>query len=169
MFRKNSLIFRISLLGAAITALAITVMGVAVIWIFTLSAQRILDNHLMAYADIIVSRVRINGAVSLQDDAGLLDKLPRYWQVSENGQPLFRSANLAEAMPLKAEDVQAPQRVEWKSAGALVVTFKAAGSVATPLVGRTIWFLPRDDKGVITWRCVSDAPAKYCPSSCTCR
>lgn len=118
MFRKNSLIFRISLLGAAITALAITVMGVAVIWIFTLSAQRILDNHLMAYADIIVSRVRINGAVSLQDDAGLLDKLPRYWQVSENGQPLFRSANLAEAMPLKAEDVQAPQRVEWKSAAA---------------------------------------------------
>jgi type IV pilus assembly protein PilA len=61
------------------------------------------------------------------------------------------------------------KRVEWKSAGALVVTFKAAGSVATPLVGRTIWFLPRGDKGVITWRCVSDAPAKYCPSSCTCR
>lgn len=118
MFRKNSLILRISLLGAAITALAIAVMGAAVVWIFTLSAQRILDNHLMAYTDIIVSRVRIDGAVSLQDDAGLLDKLPRYWQVSENGKPLFRSANLAEAMPLKAEDVQMPQRIEWKSAAA---------------------------------------------------
>ena len=118
MFRKNSLILRISLLGAALSALAIAVMGAAVIWIFTLSAQRILDNHLMAYTDIIVSRIRIDGAVSLQDDAGLLDKLPRYWQVSENGKPLFRSANLAEAMPLKAEDVKIPQRVEWKSAAA---------------------------------------------------
>ena len=117
MFRKNSLIFRISLLCAGLAALTVGVMGAAIVWIFTLSSQRILDNHLMAYTDIIVSRIRVDGATpKLQDEGGFLKGLPRYWQVSEKGQPLFRSQNLAAALPLKPEDIDAPQRIEWQSA-----------------------------------------------------
>jgi signal transduction histidine kinase len=117
MFRRNSLILRILLLCTALVAVTVGMMGAAIVWIFTLSSQRILDNHLMAYTDIIVSRIKVDGAtVTLQDDSGVLARLPRYWQVSENGKPLFRSQNLADALPLKPENIDLAQRLEWQGA-----------------------------------------------------
>lgn len=124
MFRRNSLVIRIWLLCTALVAVTICMMGAAVVWIFTLSSQRILDNHLMAYTDIIVSRIRVDGAtVKLQDEDGVLRHLPRYWQVSENGKPLFRSQNLAVALPLKPENVDFAQRVEVQDIAAVQSTF----------------------------------------------
>lgn len=107
--------FRIAASCAAVTALTIMLMGGAVIWIFTVSSQRILDNHLIAYADVIVSRVRVEGAeLSLKDATGLND-LPRYWQLSENGRPQLRSKNLPHPMPMLPENISESQRIEWKS------------------------------------------------------
>lgn len=124
MFRKNSLILRILLLCTALVAVTVGMMGAAIVWIFTLSSQRILDNHLMAYTDIIVSRIKVDGAtVTLQDDTGVLARLPRYWQVSENGKPLFRSQNLADALPLKPENTNLAQRIEWQDVVAVQSTF----------------------------------------------
>src|SRR5882724_1576250 len=74
---KHSLITRVSLASLATVALTIILTGWAVFWLFNQSAQRILDNHLMAYTDIILSRVEIDhDNVVLRDDAKLLAGLP---------------------------------------------------------------------------------------------
>lgn len=84
--------------------------------IFTVSSQRILDNHLMAYTDVIVSAIQIEDGVVFLEDAARLTRLPRYWQISENGKPLFRSSNLVDAMPVEPDNLNEPQRMDWRTA-----------------------------------------------------
>lgn len=114
--RKNSLVFRIGIACAALSVLTITLVGTAVIMIFTVSSQRILYNHLMAYTDVIVSAIQIDDGVVFLEDAARLNMLPRYWQISENGKVLFRSSNLVDAMPVAPDHLDEPQRMDWKTA-----------------------------------------------------
>lgn len=112
---KNSLILRISALCIAMVSITTLLMGAAILWIFTQSSNRILDNHLMAYTDIIVSQIEVkDNAVILQDDAQLLANLPRYWQISEGDKPLYKSKNLNSWIPLLPENTQQAQRLVWQ-------------------------------------------------------
>jgi type IV pilus assembly protein PilA len=48
----------------------------------------------------------------------------------------------------------------------VTVTFKGAGSVATPLVGGTVTFTGNDQGGTFNWVCASGIEAKYKPQAC---
>ncbi|HYD17037.1 MAG TPA: sensor histidine kinase [Patescibacteria group bacterium] len=105
---------RIALLFTLASALTVALMGGAVLWLFTLSSHRILDNHLMAYADIIIAQVKIvDGKVTMNDPGGVLNNLPRYWQVSEGRKPLFKSDRLAVWMPVRPDEPVEPQPLAW--------------------------------------------------------
>ncbi|KFN43119.1 pilin [Arenimonas oryziterrae] len=48
----------------------------------------------------------------------------------------------------------------------ITVRFKAAGSVATPLVSQDVVFTGADTGGTFIWRCTSAIAAKYKPQAC---
>ena len=49
----------------------------------------------------------------------------------------------------------------------ITVRFKAAGSVATPLVGQNVVFTGRDNGGTFAWQCAAAGiAAKYKPQAC---
>lgn len=116
MFQRNSLALRIAVLFTSITGLTIAVMGSAILWLFTLSSERMLDNHLMAYADVIISQVETKGnRLALRGGGELLAALPRYWQISSEGKGLFKSKNLENWLPTQPEDMQEQQRLALKA------------------------------------------------------
>jgi signal transduction histidine kinase len=142
---RHSLIARVSL--ASLTTVALTVMltGWALFWTFDQTAQRILDNHLMAYTDIILSRVEIDHEkVTLRDDAKLLAGLPRYWQLTADGQNIDKSDSLVQWLTPRPEDPGSVQRLRWVD---------AAGSAIIAV--QTTFLFPGDKK--ITLICGLDA------------
>jgi signal transduction histidine kinase len=125
VFAKTSLILRVGVLCTALVTLALALMGGAILWLFTQSSARILDNHLMAYTDIIISRVEFRGnALSLHDDGKLLAGLPRYWQISYGGKPLYRSQILKEPIVAAPEDMTRSQRIKWMVDGKDIIALQ---------------------------------------------
>jgi hypothetical protein len=60
-------------------------------------------------------------------------------------------------------------RVELQAGGTFVATFKQS-SVAAPLAGRSVRFVPEVHGELIDWRCASDSISeKFCPSACECQ
>jgi signal transduction histidine kinase len=142
---RHSLIARVSLASLASVALTVILMGWAILFLFNQSAQRILDNHLMAYTDIILSRVEIDrDKVVLRDDAKLLASLPRYWQLLADGKNIYKSDNLVQWITPGPEDPGTMRRLRWiDSAGTAVVAVQ------------TTFLFPGDKK--ITLICGLDA------------
>ncbi|MDE1152110.1 MAG: ATP-binding protein [Micavibrio sp.] len=127
MFARNSLSLRIAMMCAAMVTVTIALTGAAILWIFTISSERILDNHLMAYSDAIISQIETkNNAVTLKDDGKFIRSLPRYWQISDNEKPLFKSDNIDAWVPLKPENMHEFQHIEWRNAeGNKVIALQA--------------------------------------------
>jgi type IV pilus assembly protein PilA len=48
----------------------------------------------------------------------------------------------------------------------ITVTFKATGSVSSPLGGKTVTFQGTDNQGSFSWACSSNVAAKYLPKAC---
>ncbi len=126
MFRaiRRSLIARVSLASLATVALTVLLMGSAIFWLFDRSAERILDDHLMAYTDIILSRVEFDhDKVVLRDDAKLLAGLPRYWQLLADGKNIDKSDNLSAWIMPEPEDPSTLRRVD--AAGTAIIAVQA--------------------------------------------
>ena len=103
MFRKTrfSLATRIALMAGLTTLLAMVVVTIALLWLSEKTIQRNLDNHLLAFSDILVSAIQFDeGKIKLDQDNLLLQRLPRHWQVAQEQQPLFHSSSLQSWIPV---------------------------------------------------------------------
>lgn len=116
MFRtiRHSLVARIT--AFAVVMAVVVALGVSVIlfWALEKAIDRNLDNHLSAYADVVVSAIRIKeGKVHLEESNALLQNIPRHWQISQGETPLYRSPSLLSWIPLRESADAKPGRVEY--------------------------------------------------------
>ncbi len=85
-----------------ITALLLTSLsGVAIIWSFHQSMDRLLLGYLTAYSDVLIAATRIeNGKVIFKNPQSLAN-LPRYWQVTTPQNHIAKSPTLSRFLETK--------------------------------------------------------------------
>ena len=113
MFPKTelSLVARVTIFSIVLVSIALATSGTALLWSYNASLERILENHLAAYADILIANVKVrNGAVTLDPDA-ILSQVPRYWQISANGKNLYKSERLKRWIAPAPDNAHEPQRL----------------------------------------------------------
>ncbi|MBL0319102.1 MAG: HAMP domain-containing histidine kinase [Alphaproteobacteria bacterium] len=101
---SKSLAARMSLLSFLWITLLMSIGGVAITWAFNRSAERSLDNQLLAYVDILISSTMLdaNGKVYIHKGDAFFGAIPRYWQVTVNGKPLIKSSHLKNWIKVKS-------------------------------------------------------------------
>jgi hypothetical protein len=113
VFRKTELglVARVTIYSIVLVSIALAISGTALLWSYKASLERILENHLAAYADILIADVRVrNGEVTLDQDA-ILSRIPRYWQITTKGKNLYKSERLKRWIVPALEDAREPQRL----------------------------------------------------------
>ncbi len=111
MFRRirHSLVARITAVSIVLVSATLAMSGLGLLGFYEASLQRSLDNHITAYADILIANIkRQEGEIVLEDQA-VLARIPRYWQISLGGKNLYKSDRLKAWLPLLPEDLQAAQ------------------------------------------------------------
>ncbi len=98
----KSLAARITLLSFLWITLLLSIGGAAITWAFNRSAERSLDNQLLAYVDILISSTMLDaqGKVYVHTGEAVFGSIPRYWQVTINGKPLVKSKHLKNWIPV---------------------------------------------------------------------
>jgi signal transduction histidine kinase len=105
------LVARVTIYSIVLVSIALAISGTALLWSYKASLERILENHLAAYADILIADVRVrNGEVTLDQDA-ILSRIPRYWQITAKGKNLYKSERLKRWIVPAPEDAREPQRL----------------------------------------------------------
>ncbi|MGI9333294.1 MAG: ATP-binding protein [Gammaproteobacteria bacterium] len=98
--KANSLATRATAFAIVQGLLLFAVVGVALAWAQKRSVEQAFANHLAAYADLLIPAVSVERGELVLDDSALIRRIPRHWQISKDGEPLFRSASLSEWLPV---------------------------------------------------------------------
>ncbi len=104
MFPKiiHSLTARVIFLSTVGGLVLLIAIGLSSVWLFEESLEDQLDNHIMAYVDVLAGAIRIeNGKVVLSKNASILQSIPRYWQVDAEEYHVAKSNILKSWIPIR--------------------------------------------------------------------
>ena len=109
---RRSLVARITAISLGLVALTLVLSGLALIGFYDASLERILDNHITAYADILIANIKRQDGGIVLDDSAALSRIPRYWQISIRGKSLYKSDRLKDWIRPLPEDLTLAQRFD---------------------------------------------------------
>ncbi len=106
--------------------------GIAIAWAFEKSAVRSLENHLSAYIDVLISATILDehGEIAVSESIDLLNKIPRYWQVTSGKEYLRRSSSLNSWIPI----------TEWEPSATRNFVFTDSDNTGIRVVQKTLVF-----------------------------
>ncbi len=115
MFQKiiHSLTARVIFLSAIGGFILLAAIGFVSVWLFEKSLEDQLDNHIMAYVDVLAGSIRIeNGKVVVDKNASILQSIPRHWQVDAEENHVAKSNLLKSWIPITRPFSVKPRRFQ---------------------------------------------------------